>query len=52
MVMVGESGRTHTHVDVANISGDGCLEEGGGGHSCDDAVADLIKTCVRVVVSQ
>ena len=42
--MVGESGRSHTHVDVAKVSGSGCLEEGGGGCGCDDAAADLIKT--------
>ena len=43
MVVVGESGRSHTHVDMVNVSGDGCLEEGGGGRGCDHA-ADLIKT--------
>ena len=41
--MVGEGGRSHTHVDMVNVSGDGRLEEGGGGHGCDDT-ADLIKT--------
>ena len=49
VVVVGESGRSHTHVDVANVGGGGRLEEGGG---CDDAAADPIKTWARVVVSQ